>query len=291
MTLFVVQCNSNGTGSDTVELARVGNEFLSLDEAVKEIPEFVLKQDSIKALDSYRTKWIQRQVLLQEAQRLQIKNNEQVKERIKKAEEDILREALKESILKKFSENLSITDEDARNYFQAHKEKFVLNERFVKFRHVETEDLESARAARRDIMRGIPWPDVANEYALNPDAAIRASQQYWPISIAVSDLKEMNGYLRRIGHTEISVIRRIGSTYHFVQLMDSRAEGEHPDLEWLIEQIKEWLTLDRKNKHFSSYVKNLYLKAKSNNEIDVYNVLEEQSNQKNNFNADTLETN
>ncbi|MDZ7714940.1 MAG: peptidyl-prolyl cis-trans isomerase [Balneolaceae bacterium] len=284
-------CNSNGRDSDAKELARVGNEYLTLDEAINEIPEFVLSQDSIKALSDYREKWIERQIVLQEAQRLQLAQSEEVRKRIQKAEEEILKQALKEAILQKFNNNLKISDQEAQNYYQAHKDQFILNERFVKFRHIETNDLESARAARRDLARGISWPEVARDYSINPEAAIRSSEQYWPISIALSDLDIMNDYLRRIGHTERSVIRRIGENYHFVQLMDSRAAGEHPDLDWLIEQIKEWLVLDKRNRHFSSYVKNLYLKAQSNNEITIYNVLKKNTSNISNEKTDTLESN
>lgn len=287
----IVGCNSNGRDSDSTELARVGNEYLTLDEAVNEIPEFVLSQDSIKALSDYREKWIERQVILQEAERLQIAQSEEVLDRILKAEEEILKQALKEAILQKFNKDLKISDQEAQNYYQAHKDQFILNERFVKFRHIEASDLESARAARRDLARGIPWPEVARDYSTNPEAAIRSSEQYWPISIALADLDIMNDYLRRIGHTERSVIRRIGENYHFVQLMDSRAAGEHPDLNWLIEQIKEWLVLDKRNRHFSSYVKNLYLKAQSNNEITIYNVLKSNASNISNQKTDTLESN
>ena len=289
--LMVTACNHAGQDSEKIELARVGNQYLTIDEAVEQIPTFVLKEDSLKALNDYREKWIERQVVLQEAKRLQIGQSEEVRKQIQKAEEEILKQSLKEAILQKFNEDLSISDQEAQNYYQAHKDQFILNERFVKFRHLEANNIESARSARRDLARGIPWPQVARDYSVNPEAAIRSSEQYWPISIAVADLDIMNDYLRRIGNTERSVIRRIGANYHFVQLMDSKAAGEHPDLEWLIEQIKEWLVLDKRNRHFSSYVKNLYLKAQSNNEITVYNVLKNNTSNISNDTTDTLESN
>ncbi len=91
--------------------------------------------------------------------------------------------------------------------------------------------------------------------------------------MALAHHEVMNTMIRRIGITEISPIRRVNGDYHFVQLMETRPEGGHPDLDWLIGQIKEWLLLERRRRHFNSYVKNLYLNAQSNNEIDTYNVL------------------
>jgi len=71
--------------------------------------------------------------------------------------------------------------------------------------------------------------------------------------------------------------------------MDSRAKGDQPDLNWLISQIKNWMLLNKRRRNFSSYMKNLYLKAKSNNEIETYNVLNTNSNFQN-TKADTIET-
>ncbi len=287
--LILAACNNSGNNTEPTRLARVGNTYLTVEEARAEIPEFVYRQDSTQALLAYREEWIQNQVVLQEAERLRLRQNENVRNRLRQAQQEVLSQALKDYVLSEYNENLEVTDEEARNYYQAHKDQFILNERYVQFRHVETADLESARAAKRAIMQGRPWEEVAREYSINPEAKIRASNQYLPISMAMADINIMNRYLNIIGQTEISPIQRVGNTYHFVQLMDSRAQGEHPDLEWLIEQIKDWLLLDKRRRHFSSYLKNLYLKAKSNNEIESFNVLTTNSNP-NEIPSDTLET-
>lgn len=282
-------CNNSGNHTEPMRLARVGNSYLTVEEARAEIPQFIYRQDSTQALLSYREEWIQNQIVLQEAERLRLRQNEDVRKRLRQAQQEVLSQALKDYVLSEYNENLEVTDEEARNYYQAHKDQFILNERYVQFRHVETRDLESARAAKRAIMQGRPWEEVAREYSMNPEAKIRASNQYLPISMAMADINIMNRYLNIIGQTEISPIQRVGNTYHFVQLMDSRARGAHPDLEWLIEQIKDWLLLDKRRRHFSSYLKNLYLKAKSNNEIESFNVLTTNSNP-NEIPSDTLET-
>lgn len=283
-------CNNIGNGGETQQLARVGNDILTLDRAREEIPDFILKEDSLAAIKNFQQEWIRRKVLSQEAERLNLAQNREVQQKLRQAREDILSQALKNHVLRSFKEDSTVTDEEAQNYYQLHKDKFVLNERFVQFRHIETNTMEEARAARQALAQGREWPDVARQYSIDPEGKIRQSEQYWPISMALSDLDPMNSYLRRIGNSERSTIQRIGSTYHFVQLMDSRAEGEHPDLEWLMVQIKDWLILDKKQRHFSSYVKNLYLKANSNNEIDTHNVVIPNTSETTS-NTDTLESN
>lgn len=290
LLLLQWSCNSVTRENRPERLARVGNEYLTIEQARKQIPDFILKEDSIGALRSYRDRWIEKRLMLQEAERLQLRQREEMQEKLREAQQEVLTQALKDVVISNFEENLVVSDEEARNYYQAHKDQFILNERFVQFRHLVAEDIESARAAKRELMQAVPWPEVARKYGINAEAKITESEQFWPISMALADINIMNRYLQIIGQTEISPIQRVNGNYHFVQLLESRAEGEHPELDWLMEQIKDWLALDKRRRHLSSYVKNLYLKAQSNNEIDTYNVLSTNSNTKPG-NTDTLETN
>jgi len=90
--------------------------------------------------------------------------------------------------------------------------------------------------------------------------------------MAVSDLEELNRYLEIIGINEISPIRQFNGQYHFVQLVEQYEKGEHPNLDWLLGKIKEWLTIEKRRKLFTNYIRNLYLKAESNNEIVLFDV-------------------
>jgi len=287
--VLILGCNSVSRDNGPERLARVGNEYLTVEQAQNRIPEFMFREDSVSALRSYRDRWIEQRLMLQEAERLQLRQRPEIQQKLREAQLEVLTQALKDVVISNYEENLEVTDDEARNYYQAHKDQFILNERFVRYRHIIAEDLESARAAKRELMQAVPWPEVARTYSINPEAKITESEQFWPISMALADINIMNRYLQIIGQTEISPIQRVNGSYHFVQLMESRAEGEHPELDWLMQQIKDWLTLDKRRRHLSSYVKNLYLKAQSNNEIETFNVLKNNSNVKTNS-SDTLET-
>jgi len=54
--------------------------------------------------------------------------------------------------------------------------------------------------------------------------------------------------------------------------MEERPAGDNPDLDWLIPQIEEWLKLEKARRITNSYIRNLYLEANANNEIDRKNV-------------------
>ncbi|MEX2368432.1 MAG: peptidyl-prolyl cis-trans isomerase [Balneolaceae bacterium] len=256
-------------------LARVGEDELTLQQALLEIPEIVLQRDTLEAVEAYQNSWIDRKVIEKEAVRIGLDRDPEFIRKMNRQRAQLLENALKDLIVSEQNENLEVTREEAQNYYQIHKDRFILDERYVRFRYVTTRTRVEADNARRDIMRGIPWPDVVRSYSINPELRIRESENFVPESQALADIPIMNHYLaNRIGITEISPIRQIGDHYHFVQLMEVKAEGDHPDLNWLIEQIREWLRLEKTQRLVNSYVRNLYLQAEANNEIERINVRE-----------------
>ncbi len=257
---------------DEPALAKVGSSVLTFSEAKANIPTYLFNQDSIGAYEKYREEWIQKQILLQEAYRLRVHREPKVLDRLANIREDYIAKAAQEYIISELGNELSVSDEEARSYYQENKDSFVLEERYVKFRHIKAANLEDAQDAREDLMRGIEWEIIARNFTINPELAIRESERFWPESVAVNDHQILNRYLQLIGLSEISAIEQIGDEYHFVQLLEERAAGDHPDLEWLIDQIKDWLILEKKRIAFNTYVKNLYLQAQANNEIETYAV-------------------
>ena len=51
-----------------------------------------------------------------------------------------------------------------------------------------------------------------------------------------------------------------------------KSEGEYPELDWLIPQIQDWLELEKSRRITNAYIRNLYLQAEANNEIELANV-------------------
>ncbi|RNC85374.1 MAG: hypothetical protein ED557_00955 [Balneola sp.] len=269
--LLLVSCTRKSDNAEPI-LARVGNATLTFSEAKSSIPEFVFKEDSIAAYTTFREEWIENQIILQDAYRLRIHRQPEIQDRLEKVREDYLTKVAQEYYLAEMEEEIQVTDEEARTYYQENKDSFVLEERYVRYRHMITNSYEDAQRARNDLLRGIEWNDVAQAFSVNPELAIRESERFWPESIAAGEAEIMNRYIKVIGLSEITVIENLGDQYHFVQLMEERAKGDHPDLEWLIDQIKEWLILEKRRRTFNTYVKNLYLQAQANNEIETFDV-------------------
>lgn len=263
----VISCTSTDTNGDSPVLATVENSVLTIDDALKEIPVSVLEQDTSAAIQSFTEQWVNSQVMIKEAERIGLANAPEIREKINRLRGQLLQETLKDYILNEHRDELEVTREEAQNYYQAHKDQFVLEERYVRVRLLTTRTRTEADNAKRDLMRGDSWEDVATQYSVNSEAQIRHSNQFWPISMAVKDNPPLHQFLSVIGITEISPIRNFQGQYHFVQLVEERPEGEHPDLDWLIPQITEWLKLEKARRITNSYVRNLYLESEAGNEV------------------------
>ena len=273
-TLFFA-CTQQQQPDASTPLAKVGTEVLSLQDAREAIPDYLLEQDSVGAIKNYRRKWVDRKIMVQEARRLGVDTKESVQKKITQLKEDVMSEALKNQIIKEMDKKNKVTREDARNYYQRNKKQFLLSEPYVRFRHMITETLQESKQAKADIMAGKKWTEVARKYSVDSKKAIEHAMKFYPVSIALPEQNPMSTYIELIGVTEISAIRRFQGQYHFIQLVEEREEGEHPNLDWLLERIEEWISVKNRKDYINSYVRNLYLKAETNNEVKLFDVFTE----------------
>lgn len=270
-TILIASCIKKAQFGESV-LAKVGTSILLKSEAKANIPTLIFEKDSTSALLEYRQDWIKNQILLQEGYRLGIHNQNEVIDRLDDIRSDYITKTTKDYIIAKLGKDISVSDEEARLYYQENKNSFILQEPYLRFRHFRSTNYQDAQDARQDLLGGIAWEIVLENFSINPSNALKASKKFWPKSVAASDYEILNRYLQVIGINEISVIKKIGNEYHFVQLLEERAAGDRPDLDWLIDQIKDWLILEKKRIAFTSYVKTLYLQAQANNEIETFDV-------------------
>ena len=269
---LLTACRQQPSESEGVVIARVGEDKLTRQEAFAMIPDFILAEDTTQALASYKQDWVRRKIILQEAERLELHERSEVKRKLQRAREEVLKTALRDQVLGSMEKDINVSQNEAQTYYEANKDRFVLNERYVRFRHLITNTLGEARQAKNELLGGVEWKEVVEKYGINKQRSLERSSKFYPISAAFKNNSPLQDYLEVIGMKEISPIRRIGSRYHFVQLMEQRSEGDHPEIDGLLANIQEWLELSRRRKHFNSYVQNLFLKAEANNEIEMNNV-------------------
>lgn len=268
----LVACNGYDMGAPDDVIAEVNGETLTLSDVRSRLSEAALQSDSARAVGNYKRQWIYRRVLVNEAERQGVHRDSEVQQQLRRAREEVLIQALSDKIALQAEEEDPVTRQDAQRFYEQHRDEFVLDERHVRYRHVIADQESDVQNARNALHRGVEWEEVAERYVVNPEAAVTQAQRFQPISQAAADYPELNDLLERIGIEEMSPVRFIEGRYHFVQLMDVREEGDHPQIDWILDRVAKWLEADRNRQRFSSFRQNLLLQADANNEISIYDV-------------------
>jgi DNA-binding HxlR family transcriptional regulator len=267
---LVSSCEMPGAVQDETAVARVGKSVLTLDQVRSEIPEFLLENDSTAAVQRFVQNWVQREILFQEAKRLGLHEHQEIRNQLRQVETMVLSEALRDLIIANSLEQQSVTEEEVREYYDRNRNQFVLQERHVRLRHLISATLEESVAGKNDLMRGVDWETVAAQYGVDKEETISRSQHFFPVSTLFADNPPMRDYLRVIGISEVSPIRIHRSQFHFIQIVEDRPAGSHPDIDWMFDQIKEWLSIEKRRKAVRAYEQNLLMQAEANNEIEIF---------------------
>lgn len=273
LLLFVQSaCLSERNQLDKTVIASVSGKNLTIGEAISNVPEFIIQEDSVRAIQAFANQWILSQVAVEHAKRLGIQNLAQYQNNLNRYQDQLLESMLKQQILETNKDQIEVNREEALSYFQTYREQFTFDERFVRFRFITTRTRTEAENANSELISGFEWETILQKYSVNPELQLRQSTQYWPISMAATEIPPINENLATLGISERSPIHFYNNRYHLVQLFDEKTEGELPELDWLIPQISEWLKLEKSRRITNGYLRNLYLQAESNNEIVLLNV-------------------
>jgi len=273
VSIILIACVTDYRPVDKTIIARVGTSYLTLEHIRNSVPQSLWEADSVAAITNFRDSWINRQVLYQEALRLNFHNEPEIQSIINRSKEDILSAALQDRIILNDNPELAVSMEEVQNYYEDNRDQFVLQERYLRVRHLASETLNDSREGKAQLMRGIPWETVVERFGMNKQETLRRSTEFYPESTFLNNIPPMRDYLRMIGLTEISPIRSHEGIFHWVQIVEERPRGDHPDIDWIFEQIKEWLIIEKRRRAIRIYEQNLLIQAQSNNEIDITDVM------------------
>ena len=269
MAIFLLSCGQKPDISDSKVIAEVGNHRLTIDEAMNRIPAYATAEDSAVSVNRYRTQWIREQLLADEAIRLGINQTEAFSEAMSSFERQLLIQLLLDYVMDQ-AEEVEVTREQAMMYYEQHREQLILSERHVRFHHMITASMDKAAQARTDLLRGVDWTDIVENYAIDPAYSLRTSTIFHPMSAALPDKPAMAQFLRVIGVSEVSPIRNINGRYHFVQLLENQDEGTIPELDWALGQIQHWITREQKRTQINAFQQRLIRQAEANRSIRLH---------------------
>ena len=268
MGLIVVSCGEQVDEKVQPILAEVGEKQLTLGDVLQEVPPSMLHADSVRAIMQFTDRWMAEQLWIQEAERRNLDEDEAFLEQLERAKTQLLIRYLQEKILSDRVEDRFVKEEDVQIYYQEHKDKFILNEKFLKVWMISAVTRQDAVRAREDLMRGIAREKIYEEYHSNDGTQSYRGELFHPISRLVQDLPEMKIYLKQMGRNELSPVLSFQGKYHFLQIVDIKTTDETPDLQWLLDSLQGMLVRENSAKILNSFIRSLSLQAETNRDIE-----------------------
>ncbi|MEZ4701343.1 MAG: peptidyl-prolyl cis-trans isomerase [Rhodothermales bacterium] len=252
---------------------RVGSNYLSVDELNASLKTLVTGLDSVEARKQIIEQWVTRELIAQEAIRKGLQNDEEVLRLVAENERSVLVSAL----LSRFylEEDNEPSESDIEAYYAQHAEQFLLKEDYLRVRYLTTATESEANRAR-DRLRDATaagtadslWNSIAREFAQDFDGSTRLNLNFFPQSrlFPTAVLRE---WTQRLNDGQIAPVLNEGGRYHVLQVVERRAAGTTPRMEWIEDDLKERLIIDARKQMVARQVQRLRNEALAREDLEI----------------------
>lgn len=157
-------------------------------------------------------------------------DEEAFKEDLEKAKKNLL---IQYSV-NKFLKGITVTDEEAKEYFEANKEQFKKPES-VKASHILVEDEEEAEEILEKIKSGMSFEDAAKEYSTCPSKDRGGDLGQFARGSMVPEFEEV-AFASDLGLVDKPVKTEFG--YHLIKVVEKN-EADSPSFDEVKDQVKQ----------------------------------------------------
>jgi peptidyl-prolyl cis-trans isomerase C len=202
-------------------VARVGNATLTR-ESMRQMMSWegmVQDQDS-----DFVDRWVNRELLFQEAKRLEIEDREELRWQREMVEREYFIQKLLE---KHFAEKIQITDEEVESYYEDNKDLFQVDEDEVRAQHIITKTEAEADRALQEIQAGKPFEAVATERSVGLFRERGGDMGYFREGDVI---REVSRVAFRLGEGRVSSVFRSSHGYHILKVLKKRSRNDFKDL-------------------------------------------------------------
>jgi peptidyl-prolyl cis-trans isomerase C len=208
-------------------VAKVAGEKLTTSELDQMLKNGAFEEKSVEARRRAVTRWVNRELLYQEALRKRVDRDPDVRLQIETARRDILVSALVDRLQ---DDGVSLSDEEIRRYYEENKSVFKRSEAMVHARQII---LESASEARRIAAEVARRPDsfeqLARTRSSDPSSADGGDVGFVTLRTAYSP--EVWQVLQRLSDNEISRPIAIDAGSVILQAVEHRPAGSVKSLD------------------------------------------------------------
>jgi peptidyl-prolyl cis-trans isomerase C len=260
---------------DSRVIAQVGDEkivFGDLNNLIRMMPpSYQAMFSSVDQINKLLERQIDNILFAQEARRLKVDENPEVKYKLEEFTKGILTQALIEETVNK---NVTVTDKEVEAYYNNNKEDFLVPEK-IKVSHIliavasdAGEDVKGEKKKQAEqilykVKAGENFAELAQQYSDDTATKKRGGiMGFFPKGSKNAELEEIAFRLKK---DEVSEIVITDKGYHIVKLLD-RKEGTTKTLEESRKKINNTLTQQKRNEAIQDLLKDLKARTK----VEIY---------------------
>ncbi|MBA4313440.1 MAG: hypothetical protein C0417_12525 [Chlorobiaceae bacterium] len=238
-----------------VVLARVGDAVLTEQNVRKHLDNF--KSITETELRQYVQRWINEELLYQEACRIGIDKTEDYTEQL----ELIKRQIAGQQFLEKevYSDTSAISDSAAQNYFENHKEEFPVREDAVKLEIAHFTGREVAASFAAFLARGIAW-DSALTIIRNDTIKKNQLMNSIPANYYTEHTlfpEEMWKVAATLNANDISFPVKVPTGYAIIVFLERKHQGDQPTYEVVRNEVNERLNIEKRRNKYTELLDSL----------------------------------
>lgn len=236
-------------------LVTMDGDSITLSEFNKALDKIPMNMKMLVASDTgkrnYLDNLITRKLLLREAKKEKIDKDKEFQEKLDEIKDQLLMETL---LKKKLVLEGSVTDEDLKKYYEAHKEEFK-KEGEISTRQILVKTEDEAKQVLQKVQKGEDFAELARRYSIDPSAKASGGEiGFHAKGSLVPEYEAAAFKLKKVG--QVSGIVKTQFGYHIIKL-----EGQKPPSYVPFEEVKDFikqkLGQEKQKELFEKYVADL----------------------------------
>ena len=259
---------------DRIKIARVNDSYLFYDDIKGLVSEETSKEDSILLVQNYINRWATQQLFMDGAMlNLNESQQESFNKLVNQYKNDLYTKAYVEAIVKR-NIDTTVTDVEAKAYYEENREAFRLNEELLQFRYIHIDEnmidfnnIEKKFKRFNEVdKRNLDSISIQfKSYSLNDSIWIKAAQVIDKIPVITSENK--NQLLKKSNFIQLKDSLGV----YLMQINGVLMRTEIAPLEYVKPTIDQIVINKRKLELIKDLEKDITKDAIKNNQFEIYN--------------------
>ncbi len=269
LAAVVAGCQSDGEPEPPV--ARVGSVVLQEEDLQASLATIPNTVDSVDARQQLVDRWIDSELLYQEALRRNLSAESSVQRRMDESARAVLIDAMVSQLMEEAE--VDIRPDEILAYYERHKEQLRLREPFVQVQYLSADNPDSLWSAH-DLLRRAENADslflvLVARFGEDASMSLSLASNFVPESQLFVGQPAVADAVRGLQPGEIAPVLEVDEAFHLVRLVDRAGTGSVPEMAWVEDVIRQQLAVEARRKLYERQIQRLRMEALSRDRLQV----------------------